>query len=292
MTKLIPILLLQAALAFGQAPTKIPLYPVGKPVMIQGFDKEPPFMDYYPSAVANRSGQAVLICPGGGYMFLALQHEGSDVAKFFNQHGFDAFVLHYRINDGKQGGHRFPDQFNDVTMAMRVIRAKSTELKIDPARVGVLGFSAGGHLASMLGTMHLPPNPKIEGEAGKYGTRPAFMVLIYPVISLTKYAHKGSATMLLGPNASEAKLDSLSTHNRVTTETPPTFLVYSNDDDVVVPENGTLMYEALRKAKVPVALHIYEYGGHGFGMAPKDPTLNGWTNLMLMWLERLGYQTK
>ncbi len=249
-------------------------------------------MDHYRSAVPNPSGQAILICPGGGYMFLALQHEGSDVARFFNLHGFDAFVLHYRINDAQQRGHRFPDEYRDVTTAMQIIKSRATEWSLNPEKMGVMGFSAGGHLASMLGTMHVKANPQSAKAHEQFSSRPAFMLLGYPVISLNTYAHKGSAEMLLGKNASPARLDSLSTQNRVTKDTPPTFMIYANDDNVVVPENGLIFYEALRKAGVPAALHIYEYGGHGFGMAPKDAYLNTWTDLALRWLGKMGYEVK
>lgn len=275
------------------AQEKIYLYPSTEKVTKDGIDKEPPFIYYFKAFPDSVNRSAILICPGGGYTHLADQHEGNDVAAFFNQFGFDAFVLHYRLNNSDQRGHRYPAQYNDVTTAMRLIKSRAAEWKLDPERIGVLGFSAGGHLASTLGTMIKPSDPKSSSVLEKFGTRPAFMVLIYPVISLsTKYAHRGSAEMLLGRNPEFRLLDSLSTNNRVTAQTPPTFLVYSNDDMVVPPENGVLFYEALRKEGVAASLHIYDHGGHGYGMAPKDPVLRTWPSLCIQWLRRMGYLRK
>ena len=275
------------------AQEKIYLYPSTEKVTKEDIDKEPPFIYYFKALSDSANGSAVLICPGGGYAHLADQHEGNDVATFFNQFGLDAFVLHYRLNTGDQRGHRYPAQYNDVSTAMRLIKSRAKDWKLDPERIGVLGFSAGGHLASTLGTMIKPSDMKSRIPSEKFSTRPAFMVLIYPVISLsTKYAHRGSAEMLLGKNPDFSLLDSLSTNNRVTAQTPPTFLVYSNDDTVVPPENGVLFYEALRKEGVPASLHIYDHGGHGYGMAPKDPVLRTWPTLCVQWLRRMGYLRK
>lgn len=277
------------------AQEKIYLYPSTQKVTNAGFesDKEPPFFHYFKASPDSANGSAVLICPGGGYAHLADQHEGADVAKFFNDHGLDAFVLHYRLNNGSQQGHRYPDQYNDVTTAMLTIKSRAKEWKIDPDKIGVLGFSAGGHLASTLGTMIKPGDKKSSNALEKLSTRPAFMVLIYPVISMsTKYAHRGSVEMLTGKNPEAGLLDSLSTNTRVTAQTPPTFLVYSNDDNVVPPENGIMFYEALRKEGVPASIHVYDHGGHGYGMAPKDRVLNTWPGLCLEWLRRMGYGGK
>jgi acetyl esterase/lipase len=274
------------------AQEKIFLYPSTQKVTIDGLDsdKEPPFIEYFKARPDSANGAAILICPGGAYTGLALQHEGSDVARFFNQHGYDAFVLHYRLNNAEQQGHRFPDQYNDVTTAMRLIKFRSKEWKLDPERIGVMGFSAGGHLASMCATMHLSPDKKYRERPEQYSSRPAFAILIYPVIVLAgKAAHNYSREMLLGKNPDNALVDSLSTNRRVNAHTPPVFLVYANDDGGVPPENGILFYQALRENNIPVSLLIYDHGGHGFGMAPNDPVLNTWPVLSVKWLERLGY---
>lgn len=250
-------------------------------------------MEYFPANPDSANGSTILICPGGGYAHLAVQHEGLDVAKFFNDQGYAAYVLHYRLNNGAQQGHRFPDQYNDVTTALRIVKAQAKERKLDPERVGILGFSAGGHLASMGATMHLPSNKKSKDPVQQQSSRPAFAVLIYPVIDLAgKPAHRGSREMLLGKNPDNELVDSLSTFNRVNQHTPPTFLVYSNDDNVVPPENGILFHSALREHNIPTSLHIFPHGGHGYGMAPKDPVLNTWPRLCVAWLKRLGFGKK
>jgi len=275
------------------AQEKMYLYPPAQKVTHDGFDKEPPYMDYFKANPDSANGSAILICPGGAYTNLADQHEGADVARFFNAYGFDAFVLHYRLNNSEQQGHRFPEQYNDVTTAMRIIKSRAKELKLDPDRVGVMGFSAGGHLASMNATMHLPANKKSKNSLEQWSTRPSFAILIYPVITLSgKAAHNYSREMLLGKNPDNALVDSLSTQNRVDSHTPPTFLVYSTDDNAVPPENGILFYQALREHNIPASLHIYDHGGHGYGMAPKDPVLNTWPMLSIAWLKRLGYNIK
>lgn len=277
------------------AQEKIYLYPSTQKVTNDGFelDKEPPFMEYFPANPDSANGSTILICPGGGYAHLAVQHEGLDVAKFFNDQGYAAYVLHYRLNNGAQQGHRFPDQYNDVTTALRIVKAHAKERKLDPERVGILGFSAGGHLASMGATMHIPSNKKSKEPVQQQSSRPAFAVLIYPVIDLAgKPAHRGSREMLLGKNPDNELVDSLSTFNRVNQHTPPTFLVYSNDDNVVPPENGILFYSALREHNIPTSLHIFPHGGHGYGMAPKDPVLNTWPRLCVAWLKRLGFGKK
>ena len=272
------------------AQEKIPLYPAGAAVTIEGFDKEPPYLEHFPARADSANGSAIVICPGGAYTMLADQHEGKDVADFFTSHGYEAFVLYYRLNNFEQKGHRFPDQYNDVTTAMRIVKSRAAEWKINPERVGILGFSAGGHLASMGTTMHLAADSKSKDPLQRVSSRPAFSILIYPVITLAgAAAHNYSREMLLGKNPDNSLVDSLSTWRRVDAHTPPVFLVYATDDNAVPPENGLMFYEALRKHNIPASLHIYDHGGHGFGMAPKDPILNTWPTLAIAWLKRMGY---
>jgi acetyl esterase/lipase len=273
------------------AQEKIYLYPSTQKTTIEGVDAEPPFIEYYKANRDSANGGGILVVPGGGYTHLADKHEGIDVAKFYNERGFDAFVLHYRLNNGEQKGHRYPDQYNDVTTAMRTIKSRAKQWKLDVERIGVIGFSAGGHLTSTLGTMIINGDRSSKNPIEQFSTRPAFMILVYPVIVLNSaHTHKGSAEMLLGKNPNPKMLETLSTNNRVTPQTPPTFIVFSNDDDVVPVENGILMYEALRKEKVPVSFHVFDHGGHGYGMAPGDPVLHAWTRLSVEWLQRLGYK--
>jgi acetyl esterase/lipase len=295
MKKLIVIPTLFFLMSTSFAQEKIFLYPSEEKVTIAGFEKdtEPPFIQYFKANTDSAHGGAILVCPGGGYGHLADQHEGADVANFYNQYGFDAFVLHYRLNDFAQAGHRFPDQYRDVTTAMRIIRSRAKEFKINPDKIGIIGFSAGGHLASMATTMHLDVNRKSKNTLDQVSSRPAFSILIYPVITLSgAAAHIGSRENLLGKNPDNQLVDSLSTQNRVDEHTPPTFIVFSNDDNVVPPENGVLFYNALRKHKIPTSLFIFDHGGHGYGMAPKDKVLNTWPGLSVKWLERLGYKMK
>jgi acetyl esterase/lipase len=286
------LLTLTVSMSPSRSQEKILLYPDHPDLKIGGSAKltEPPQLLYFSSGTGSNK-KSILICPGGGYTHLAKDHEGFDVAKFFNSKGYDAFVLLYRLNDFQQGGAKFPAQYDDVTRAMQIIRSRATEFGINPSLTGIMGFSAGGHLASMGTTMFKNADPNAANPFEKFSTRPAFSILVYPVIALNdNFTHKGSAEMLTGKNSPAALRDSLSTQNRVTDNTPPTFLIYGNDDKVVPPENGIVFYQALRKHNIPASLHIYPKGGHGFGLAPKDPILKNWPELAVQWIEQLGLQ--
>jgi acetyl esterase/lipase len=251
------------------------LYPDNK-------EKDAPFIESFKASKPN--GITILVCPGGGYTHLAVDHEGKDVAKFYNANGFDAWVLHYRVNNEWQTGPHFPDQYNDVTTAIRIVKSKVK----DPERVGIIGFSAGGHLSSMCATMHLAAEKDSKDPLKRFSSRPAFAMLIYPVIDMnSEIAHQGSKKNLLGSNTDANLADSLSTQNRVTAQTPPTFIVYSTDDDVVMVENGLRFYEALHKHNVPATIHIFDHGGHGYGMAPDDPVISRWPGLSVEWIKSL-----
>ncbi|UYQ92889.1 alpha/beta hydrolase [Chitinophaga horti] len=207
------------------------------------------------------------------------------MAKFFNNEGFDAIVLHYRLNDAEQSGSRYPDQYNDVTTAMRIVKSKASGWKVDPEKIGVIGFSAGGHLASMLTTIHTPANAEAKNTSEKFSSRPAFSVLVYPVISLSAdFKHAGSARNLLGADPRPGLADSLSTQTRVNAQTPPTMLIHSTDDKTVPVENSLVFYNALKANKIPASLHIFDHGGHGYGMAPKDPVINTWPGVAVLWI--------
>jgi acetyl esterase/lipase len=283
------LLLLAAGTVLGQQ--KIRLYPSEEGIVIKGFDTTAPYLVYYPSQNSSRSKTAVLICPGGGYQHLAWDKEGVKPAQFFNEKGIDAFVLLYRLNNTKQEGHRFPDQYNDVTTAMRIIRSRAEEWGIDPRKTGVMGFSAGGHLASMAATMQEKGDPNAADPLKRIDTRPAFAILLYPVITMdTSFTHKGSRNSLLGNNPEEALAAALSTENRVSPDTPPVFMALADDDKGVPPMNSVVFYEALKKNKVKASMFIYDHGGHGFGMAPQDPVLSQWPMQCVQWLKRLGFQ--
>lgn len=275
-----------------QSQERIFLYPASaEGVQIKGFDTTAPYMDHYPAMNGTGSKTAVLICPGGGYTHLAFDKEGVLPARFFNAQGMDAFVLRYRLNNSKQEGHRFPDQYRDVTTAIRIIRSGAAGWQIDPEKVGIMGFSAGGHLAASLATILQKGNPDAPDPLERIATRPAFAILIYPVITMdTQYTHRGSRNMLLGLSPDEFMVNALSTDKRVSASTPPVFLIHADDDKVVVPQNSILFYEALKRNHVPAAMTIYDHGGHGFGMAPEDPLLSQWPLQILGWLNRLGYK--
>jgi acetyl esterase/lipase len=288
MRKFLFILLIVPMMVKSQQ--RIFLYPSTEGIMKPGFDSLAPFMDYYPANSGSNAKTAVLICPGGGYSHLAFEKEGVLPAKFFNEHGIDAFVLNYRLNNAKQEGHRYPDQYNDASRAIRIIRSRAGEWHIDPAKTGVMGFSAGGHLASTLTTILQEADPTASDPLLRIGTRPSFSILIYPVITMdTTFAHRGSRNMLLGPTPDTEMVNALSTEKRVSADTPPVFLLHSDDDKTVPPMNSIAFYTALKKFKVPSSMHIYDHGGHGFGMAPTDPLLSQWPTIALEWLRRLGF---
>lgn len=272
------------------AQQRIFIYPSEDGIVNKGFDTTAPYMDYYPSSNTSASKTCVLICPGGGYTHLAWDKEGVLPAKFFNEKGIDAFVLRYRLNNAKQEGHRYPDQYNDVTTAIRIIRSRATEWNIDPAKTGVMGFSAGGHLASTAATILEKGDPAAADPLKRFDTRPSFAILLYPVITMdTAFAHRGSRDMLLGKTPSQQMADALSTEKRVTANTPPVLLIHSDDDKTVPLFNSVAFYEAAKKNKVPASLYVFDHGGHGYGMAVTDSVLNRWPALCIQWLQKQGF---
>jgi acetyl esterase/lipase len=228
---------------------------------------------------------AVVICPGGGYSHLSDIREGSDVAKWLNSLGISAFVLKYRL------GMRYhqPNQLLDAARAVRTVRSRAKDWNIDPNRIGILGFSAGGHLASTLGTHFDKGKPDAADEIDRVSSRPDLMILIYPVITMSEWTHKGSKITLLGDNAPADLVNLYSNELHVTKETPPTFLAHAVNDPAVPVENSLLFADALRKAGVPFEMHLYERGPHGFGLAPNNPVLETWTTLCANWLAAHGF---
>lgn len=291
MRKLFLALLFLSTQLTAHSQQRIFLYPSAEEVMHKGYDTIAPFIDYYPSTNPSSHKTAVIICPGGAYTNLAWDKEGVLVSRFFNNNGIDAFVLKYRLNNGKQEGHRYPAQYNDLTTAIRIVRSRASEWRIDPGKTGVMGFSAGGHLASTAATILQKPDPGAVNPLNRISGRPSFAILIYPVITMdTLYAHRYSREMLLGKTPDEALVTALSTEKRVTADTPPVFLVHADDDRVVPPQNSILFYQALKKYNVPASMFIYDHGGHGFGMAPTDSVLNQWPTLCVQWLQRQGFK--
>jgi len=247
-----------------------------------------PTLTIYLPPKEKATGAAVVICPGGGYGFLAMDHEGHQIAQWLNSLGVAGFILKYRHrNSGAGYGHPVPLQ--DAQRAIRMVRSRANEWNIDPNRIGILGFSAGGHLASTAGTHFDKGQADAQNPIERVSCRPDFMILIYPVISFTEwYVHTGSRQNLLGDNPDKNTLESLSNEKQVTPETPPTFLVHADDDSGVPPENSIYFYLALRKAKIPAEMHIYQRGGHGFGLGKKDSAASGWPVCCAAWMRERG----
>jgi acetyl esterase/lipase len=273
----------------------ITLWPSGAPGA-KGADPKldvPTLTVWLPKAEAA-TGAAVVVCPGGGYGMLAVDHEGLQVAEWLNSLGISAFVLKYRL--GPRYHH--PAMLQDAARAIRTVRAQRSRWAIDPHRIAILGFSAGGHLASTAGTHFDAGKPDAEDPVERESSRPDRMILVYPVVALaTPYGHSGSKRNLLGENPSDELVRSLSNETQVTSETPPTFLAHTNEDAGVPAENSLLFVLALRKAKVPVEFHLFQKGQHGlglghgakqFGIGP-DPAFQEWPKLCATWLKLQGF---
>src|SRR5271165_6419643 len=254
-----------------QHPTVL-LWPGGAPLAQGTTEQDQPRLTIYlPKKPLTRTG--VVVCPGGAYAMLAMDHEGKQVAQWLNNLGVAAFVLQYRL--GTRYHH--PAQLLDAQRAMRYVRSHASELHIAPDRIGIWGFSAGGHLASTVGTHFDGGKPDAVDPIDRVSCRPDFMILAYPVISFTTpYVHKGSMHNLLGDNPRPELVRNLSNELQVTPQTPPTFLFHTDADDGVPPENSVLFYLALRQNHVPAEMHIFERGPHGVGLAQKDPALSVW----------------
>lgn len=245
-----------------------------------------PTLTAYLPPKERASGAAVVICPGGGYAVEAAGHEGADVAKELSNAGIAAFVLKYRLPSDAIMKNKEIGPLQDAQQAIKMVRERAKEWNINPDRIGIMGFSAGGHLASTEGTHYT--KALIENN-NNTSLRPDFMILVYPVISFQdSLGHIGSRDNLLGKDPSQDKKDYYSNEMQVTGNTPPTFLVHASDDNVVKVENSIAFYEALIKHQVPAELHIYQNGGHGFGMhLPKNKDL--WLDRCKNWMAANGW---
>jgi acetyl esterase/lipase len=281
MKYLILFLILFALTAKTNAQTApIVLWENGAPNALGKEPQDIPTITPYPAPKETATGAAIVICPGGGYSHLSDIKEGSDVAKWLNSLGISAFVLKYRL------GMRYhqPNQLLDAARALRTVRSRAKEWNLDEKRIGILGFSAGGHLASTLGTHFDLGKSDSKDPIERVSSRPDLMVLIYPVITMGEFTHKGSKTNLLGENPSEDLIKLYSNELQVTKETPPTFLVHTMTDTAVPVENSLMFLSALRKVGVPFEFHLYEQGPHGFGLAPTNPILATWADRCADWL--------
>ncbi len=277
-------------MAFGaEAKTEL-LWPAGAPGAKGDSDDDKPTLSISLPPADKATGAAVVVCPGGGYGGLAMSYEGIDIGKWLNDHGIAAFVLKYR-HRGTGYGH--PSPLDDAQRAIRTVRARAAEFGVDPARIGILGFSAGGHLASSAGTHFDAGQSDAADPVERVSCRPDFMILCYPVISLTTpYTHQGSKKNLLGADPDPKLVELMSNELQVTPETPPTFLWHTDGDTGVPSENSVLFYLALRKAKVPAELHVYEKGRHGLGLAAKQPGAARWPDSCIDWMRARGLLEK
>ncbi|GIP39912.1 acetylesterase [Paenibacillus sp. J31TS4] len=260
----------------------IVLWPDGAPQAAGREEEDCPRLELYPLA-GEGPHPAVVICPGGGYQRRA-PHEGEPVARWLNAAGIAAFVLHYRV-----APYRYPSALQDARRAIRLVRHHAADWGVDPARVGILGFSAGGHLAAATATgTEAEESPPVDAADGQSG-RPDVQVLAYPVISFGEFRHQGSLDRLLGPEPEETLVRQLSAENRVTGDTPPAFLWHTADDASVPVENSLLYAMALGRSGVPYELHVFPSGRHGLGLAGEHPHAAQWTGLCERWLRQQGF---
>jgi enterochelin esterase family protein len=261
------------------------LWPQGAPGAKGELAADKPTLTAYQPPAEKANGTAVVICPGGGYGFLAIDHEGWQIAQWLTNRGVTAFVLQYRIAPR----YHFPAPLQDAQRALRTVRARAKEWDVDPHRVGIWGFSAGGHLASTAGTHFDSGNPTAQDPVERVSCRPDFLILSYPVITMsTAYTHMGSRINLIGKEPSDLLVDYYSNEKQVTANTPPTFLFHTDEDKGVLPENSILFYLALKKVGVPAELHIYEKGPHGVGLAQQDAVLSTWSQRLAGWMTKRG----
>jgi acetyl esterase/lipase len=271
------------AAAIGPEP--ILLWPDGAPGAMGTEDADRPAIRLYQPDPEKRTAAAIVVCPGGGYGGLAFDHEGHQIAEWLKTQGITSVVLRYRL--GPKYHHPAPLQ--DVSRAIRYVRSHAKEWNVSPERIGVMGFSAGGHLASTVSTHFDNGQPDADDPIERFSSRPDFSVLAYPVISFTaEYSHRGSAKNLLGENPAPELLKSLSNETQVTDKTPPTFIFHTEEDTVVPVQNALAYYSALVAHKVPAELHIYQHGPHGVGLAIGDPVVTTWKERLIGWLKTNG----
>ena len=269
-------------------PVEIPLWEGPAPGALGTAETDTPTLTIY-RAARGATGTAVVVAPGGGYGALAMDHEGRQVATYFNAMGVAAFVLKYRLGPR----YRHPVELGDAQRAIRLVRTRAQEFGVVPTRIGIMGFSAGGHLASTAATHFDAGNASATDPIDRAGSRPDFLILGYPVITFEAgVGHAGSVRNLLGDSPDPKLIELLSNERHVTPETPPTFLFHTANDSGVPAENSVRFFSALRRANVPAELHIFENGPHGVGLALGDPALGTWPQLLTNWLRARGLLTK
>jgi acetyl esterase/lipase len=279
---------LEASAAAVASPPVELLWPAGAPGAKGQAEGDKPSLTVFLPDKDKATGVAVVICPGGGYTHLATDHEGQQIGKWLNSLGVAGFMLQYR-HRASDAPYGHPAPLQDAQRAIRIVRSRAKEWGLDPNRIGILGFSAGGHLASSAATHFNESFYDLKDDIDKASCRPDFAVLIYPVISMMPpYAHRGSVQALLGPNPDKDLLEKLSNETQVTPQTPPTFLVSTWEDTTVPVENSIQFYLALRKAKVPAELHVFEKGPHGTGLGRPGLAFSNWPQLCVEWFRARG----
>ena len=275
----------QAPAPIIQVPQTLPLWANGAPGAQGTADEDVPTLTIYMPATTTGPMTAVIVAPGGSYRSLSMNKEGRLPANYLNSLGLAAFVLKYRL--GPKYHH--PIELGDMQRAIRTVRSRAAEWHIDPARIGIMGFSAGGHLAATASTHFDSGHADAADPIERAGSRPDFAILGYPVITLTEaWTHQTSKQMLLGESPDPALARSLSNETQVTAATPPTFLFHTNADTTVPVENSVYYFLALRKAGVPAEMHIFKDGAHGAGLAMENPALAEWPTVLGNWLRAIG----
>ncbi len=293
LTRLLPLLLM-TSFANAQPTNVMPLWPDGAPGALGKDEKDIPTLTPFFPDPAKATGAAMVICPGGGYAHLA-DHEGKEYALWLNHEGVTGFVLKYRLGSA---GYHHPVMLWDAARAIRTVRANAAAWKLDPNRIGIMGSSAGGHLASTLLTHFDTGKPDATDPIEQQSSRPNLGILCYAVITMGEKTHHGSRDNLLGKDPSPDLIKLLSNELQVTKETPPCFIYHTAEDTTVPVENSLEFAGALRRAGVPFDLHIYEKGGHGGGLggypsSPYDPAkLHPWTSDCVYWLKEQGFINK
>jgi acetyl esterase/lipase len=268
-------------------PVRLLLWPGGAPDAQGNSPLDQPDLTVYPIGGAQKVKTGVVVLPGGGYTNLAVDHEGVQIAAWLNSYGITAFVLRYRLGPK----YHYPVELEDAQRAVRWARSHAADYGIDAHRIGVWGFSAGGHLAALTGTKFNSTQKDSQDPIDHESARPDFLILAYPVITFEEpYLHRGSRTNLIGPSPDPESVRLTSNELHVTKDTPPTFLFHTSDDAVVPVQNSLLFYQALRAAGVDAEMHIFEHGKHGVGLARNIPELSAWPTLLASWLQAHGWR--
>ncbi|MCC5835027.1 MAG: alpha/beta hydrolase [Opitutales bacterium] len=275
-------------MALSDSPlTSFPLWQDKVPEALGDEAVDRPQLTVYPADPDKATGAGVIVLPGGGYRFLSMEHEGHAIGQWLQSLGVSAFVLEYRL---PENGYRHPVPLMDAQRAIRLVRSRAKDWDLNPQRLGILGFSAGGHLASTAATHYNSDiaAPAFSDTIDQKSARPDFQILIYPVITMDPaYAHPGSRANLLGPDPDSALEQLLSSELQVQADAPPAFIVHASDDSVVPVENALRYYRALQEQGVAAEMHIYPSGGHGFGTRPEAGRAATWTELCEAWLKEL-----